>query len=439
MNKAEEVYLMRNVLEVDQQGLCLECGTCEGMCPHNNIKLVPDDEGRNRIHVQDDSLCENCPGICLKVCPGAEIDMDLLNRQVFGTLPENYWAGNTRQAYLGYSPNDTLKKTSASGGIVSSLIIHAIETGMIQGAYLLTPQQGSPFELKAVLATDKEAVLKSAGSFYWPAPIGQCLREIRQAEGKFAFVGLPCEIQALRKAQAINKGLQDKIAFTIGLYCGGRPTIQGQRFTFSLYGVDLADVDKIKYREPEWPGHLKITLKNGEEAHFYKPDQLQGYAMHLFSHPRCILCHDATSDLADISTGDAHWLEDVRKPEEKSIIVARTKAGLDLLESAREADKVILREVGVDKFVYSQRRPITHKKLALRARLKIADRLFGMQIPKITMTAPESELKLKPVHYFASFRILLVSKLTSKAYFRRLLKKLPLRWLKKYSNFDIYT
>ncbi len=79
------------------------------------------------------AFCEKCSGICLKVCPGVEVDMDQLNRQVFGKLPDDYWAGNTIQAFLGYSPDEMVKKTSASGGIVSTLIIHAIETGMIQG------------------------------------------------------------------------------------------------------------------------------------------------------------------------------------------------------------------------------------------------------------------------------------------------------------------
>ncbi|QRN82073.1 Coenzyme F420 hydrogenase/dehydrogenase, beta subunit C-terminal domain [Chloroflexota bacterium] len=429
---------MKNVLEVDQTGLCLECGTCEGMCPHNNIKLVPDDEGRNRIHIQDDSFCEKCSGICLKVCPGAVVDMDQLNRQVFGELPEDYWAGNTIQAFLGYSPDEMVKKTSASGGIVSSLIIHAIESGMIRGAYLLTPQEGLPFELKAVLATDKESVLKSAGSFYWPAPIGQCLREIRHAEGKFAFVGLPCEIQALRKAQAINKSLQEKIAFTIGLYCGGRPTIQGQRFAFERYGIDMADVKDIKYRQPEWPGHLMVTLANGEEVHVYKPEQLQGFSGQIFGHPRCLLCHDATADLADISTGDAIRLEDIRQPDEKSIVVARTKTGFELLESARAANKLVLREVGIDKFLHSQHRPILHKKLALWARIRLAYRVFGKSTPKIKMTAPDGEIKMKPVFYFAGFRILLVSILTAKPIFRKLLKIVPMSLLRKYSNFEIY-
>jgi coenzyme F420 hydrogenase subunit beta len=430
---------MKNVLEVDQNGLCLECGTCEGVCPHNNVKLIPDETGRNRIHITDDSHCAKCPGICLKVCPGYEIDMDHLNMQVFGKLPENYWAGNYIQAFLGYSPNEMIQKTSASGGIVSTLLIHALDTGMIQGAYLLTPQPGKAFGLHPVLATHEADVLAAAGSFYWPAPIGQSLHEILHSDGKFAFVGLPCEVQALRKAQKVYKQLNDKIAFVIGIYCGGRPTFEGQRFAFSRYGIDLDEVAEIKYRQPEWPGYIKVTLKNDQEVHVYKPQQLQGFSGQIFSHPRCIYCNDATADLSDISTGDAIRLEGFRKPEEKSILVARTKAGMDLLESARQANQLVLREVGIEKFVHSQHRPILHKKLALWARLKVAKKLFGKPIPKITMTAPDEEIKLKPVYFTAGSRIILMGELTSIPFFRKLLKIVPMRWLKKYSNFEIYS
>ncbi|MBG0785143.1 MAG: Coenzyme F420 hydrogenase/dehydrogenase, beta subunit C-terminal domain [Anaerolineaceae bacterium] len=430
---------MKNVLEVDQSGLCLECGTCEGVCPHKNVKLIPDESGRNRVHILDDSHCAKCPGICLKACPGHEIDMDQLNLQVFGKLPENYWAGNYKQAFLGYSPDEVIQKTSASGGIVSMLLIHALETGMIQGVYLLTPQSGKPFELTAALATDAEAVLAAAGSVYWPAPIGQCLREILHSDGKYAFVGLPCEIQALRKAQKVYQQLNDKIAFAIGIYCGGRTTIAGQRFAFSRYGIELDEVAEIKYRQPEWPGHLKVTLKDGGEVHVYKPQQLQGFSGQIFGAPRCIYCNDAIADLSDISTGDAIRLEGFRNPEEKSILVARTKVGLELLEAARRANKLVLREVPIEKLVHSQHRPILHKKLALWARLKVAKKLFGKAVPKITMTAPDGAIKLKPVFFTAGARIILMGDLTSKPFFRKLLKIVPMRWLKKYSNFEIYS
>jgi coenzyme F420 hydrogenase subunit beta len=429
---------MKNVFEVDQKGLCLECGTCAGLCPHNNIKLEPDNNGKNRIHILDESYCEKCPGICLQVCPGYEINVDELNKQVFGKLPDDYWAGNYIQAYLGYSPDKEIRQVSASGGIASALIIHAIETGLINGAYLLTPKSGTAFSLIPALVSDRRSVINAAGSFYWPAPIGQCLRDILRSDGKFAFVGLPCEIAALRKGQGVYKKLKDKIAFTIGLFCGSRPTMVGQSFAFTKYGIELDEVEKVKYRQPEWPGHLMVTMKDGREIHVQKSNQLQGFSSQLFCHPRCLFCQDAIADLADIATGDALRLDDFRSPAEKSILVARTEIGMQVVASARQAKKVILREVGIEKLVHSQHRPIMHKKLALWARLKIANAIPGKYTPVISMTIPH-DLQLSAQDYIASAKLLMVNSLTSKAFIRKIFMLMPIRWLHNYSHFTRYS
>ena len=38
----------------------------------------------------------------LKVCLGHEIDVDKLNRQVFGEIQKGFQVGNYEQVYLGY-------------------------------------------------------------------------------------------------------------------------------------------------------------------------------------------------------------------------------------------------------------------------------------------------------------------------------------------------
>lgn len=429
---------MKNVLEVDQKGLCLECGTCVGVCPHSNIMLIPDIEGRNRIHIEEEKLCENCSGICLNVCPGHEIDMDQLNMQVFGKIPSNYWAGNYRQAFLGYCYDDEVQKKAASGGIISTLLIYALQTNIIEGVFLLTPKKGDPFRLEPVLAYDKDTVLNAAGSYYWPAPIGQCLDNILHSDKKFAFIGLPCEIQALRKAQNFSKKLRENVVFTIGLFCGGRPTIQGQKFAFQRYGIDTDQLERINYRYSEWPGYLKVTLKNGKEIHVQKSEQLQGYSGQIFCHPRCIFCHESTAELADISTGDAIRLEDTRGPKEKSLLVARTQTGLDLLDKAVEAKKLNLREVEIEKMIHSQQRPIIHKKNSLWARIYLANKILKNHAPSITMTVPD-DVKLTFSDYFSGIKILLVSKIITYPFFRKLMMFIPMSWLKRYSNFSRYS
>ena len=428
--------MIDNVSRVDQAGLCLECGSCEGMCPHENVKLIQDQLGRYRINILDEQFCTRCPSICLKVCPGHEIDVDSLNQTIFGQQPTNPLLGNLSKVFLAFSPVEDVKQVAASGGVVSSLITFMLEHKRIDGVYLLQPQPDNVMNLIPQLATTRAEVLHAAGSIYWPAPVGSCLRELRNRDGSFAFVGLPCEIQALRKAQVFDRKLRDKIKITIGIYCGGRPTIQGQRYAFRRYGIDLDQVVEIRYRQPEWPGHLKVVMKDGSERHVYKPEQLQGFSGQLFCHPRCLFCHDATAELADISTGDAWRLEDVRLPEEKSIVAVRSGVGLEIINEAAEAGYLNIREVEKDCLFQSQKRPILHKHLGLAARLNLANRLFGRAVPKITRSQNSDQVSFSD--NWAAFKILLLNTLTRKPVNQKLMDLIPMKFLKSYSHFDRY-
>lgn len=428
---------MINVAEVDQKGLCLECGTCAGVCPHNNINLAPDSSGRFRIIINSQSTCVKCSSVCLKVCPGHEVNMDSLNLQVFGKLPENYWAGNCLQTFLGSCLDPEILTSAASGGIVSGLLAYALSEGLINGVYLLTPGWGKPFTMETVLAVSVDQVKASAGSYYWPAPVGQRLRDILRSEGKFAFVGLPCEIQALRKAQSVFPRLNERIAFSFGLFCGGRTTVQGQLFAMKRYGVDTSRIAKIEYRHSDWPGHLKVTMEDCSEVHVPKSKQLQGYASQLICHPRCLYCHDSLADLADISTGDALRLEDFRQPHEKSIVIARTNKGLVLLEEASKAGVLNLREVEVSKVIHSQHRPLIHKKQALWSRLKVA-RFLRRQVPAIQLTRPENQVS-NIGDLVTAGKAVLLSMLTNKLIFRKLLNHVPMSLLVKHSFFSRYS
>lgn len=363
--------------------------------------------------------------------------MDGLNLQVFGKLPENYLAGNYLETFLGSCSDPEIQASAASGGIVSGLLAYALSAGLIKGVYLLTPERGKPFTMETVLATRLDQIKASSGSYYWPAPVGHRLKDILRSEGKFAYVGLPCEIQALRKAQSILPRLNERIAFSIGLFCGGRTTVQGQLFAMEKYGVDTSRIAKIEYRHSDWPGHLKVTMEDGSEIHVPKSKQLQGYASQLFCHQRCAFCHDSLADLADISTGDAIRLEGFRQPDEKSILVARTEKGLELLENACRAGFLKLREVDVSKLTHSQHRPLMYKKEALWSRLKVA-KFMMIQVPVIQLTRPEN-LDHSFRALISGAKVVLLSVLSSKPIIRKILTLVPMRVLVKHSFFDRYS
>lgn len=356
---------------------------------------------------------------------------------MFGKLPDNPLAGNYKQAYLGYASDLEVVKNAASGGIVTAVILHALETGMIDGAVMLKDVHGNPFETTAHIASEPKEVVASAGSKYWPAPVAHLLGEILKREGRFAFVGLPCEILALRKAQMVYKKLREKTAFCIGLYCGGRPTIQGQLFALNKYGFSPEAVECMRYRQGEWPGHPVITTQNGEEIHIPKEQQFPGYASHLFCHPRCLLCHDILANMADISTGDPLRLEGVRLAEEKSLLIARTESGERVLAQALSAGVIRLRPVGIETVLHAQKRPVTHKRRALIARLRIAS-IFKEHIPVITLSQADN---IKPTinDYLSAILVFAVNALSQSRLGQGFLRMLPLHWLVKYNTFSRFS
>ena len=426
---------LRNVAEVDARGLCLECGTCVGLCPRGNVRQEQDATGRYRIRIVDSSLCVSCPGVCLQVCPGHAVDVDALNEQVFGCVPEDYLAGNYLQAYLGYALDAAVRERASSGGVVSALLIQALESGSIDGVYLVRSAPGQPFSPSLDLVIDRAGVLAAAGSKYWPAPVGRRLGDVVRGAGRYAFVGTPCEIQALRKAERVYEALKRKIAFRVGLFCGRRATVAGQIFALRKFGVTVEDVSEMCYRQGAWPGHLVIRLRSGEQVEVPRAGQLPGFSGHLFPHPRCVLCHDSIAELADISAGDSLRLEDERREEEFSLVVARTEAGRAALQAAEAAGAVHLRPVDIGAVVHSQKRPLLDKRRAVWARLRLARRMPGVYAPEVRLSRPAG-FDPRLADYLRGLSLLLVARFARHAVFRALLQRLPLRWLRGYETFE---
>jgi hypothetical protein len=64
---------------------------------------------------------------------------------------------------------------------------------------------------KVVIAKDKGTILKSMQSKYVFTSNNQVFKEIENSDGVFAYVGLPCQIQAARKYCNLNKEFGKKI------------------------------------------------------------------------------------------------------------------------------------------------------------------------------------------------------------------------------------
>lgn len=366
------------IKEVIKADLCTGCATCVSLCPNSAIELILDSSKGIYLPLLKEEKCNYC-GICLSVCPGHSVKFKDLNLTIFGQEPKDSFLGNYLNCYIGHATNYEIRYNSASGGLVTALLIFALEEGIIDGALVTKMSDEKPLEPQPFIARNRREVISAAKSKYCPVPANIALQDILENEGKYAVVGLPCHLHGIRKAEMINKKLNERIVLHIGLFCGKNISFLGTQFLLQGMKVKEEEVEKLDYRGEGWPGSMTIQLTNKQR----KQISIKKYYNSRFSSfvPwRCTLCSDGTSELADISFGDA-WLSEVNKVDKvgTSIVISRNRQGEDILKQMEHKGKVKLSVISCDKVKESQG-GFLWKKKDLRARFAIA-KLIGKKVP----------------------------------------------------------
>ncbi|GAI03623.1 unnamed protein product, partial [marine sediment metagenome] len=217
------IAIDKTISKVVETGLCTGCGTCAGICPQQCIAMVEDTSKGIYLPQLEREKCNEC-GVCLKVCPGHEVDFKALNLEIFGKEPEDILLGNYLNCYTGHATDYDIRYNSASGGLVTALLIFALEQGLIDGALVTKMRENNPLEPQSFIARTAEEIISAAKSKYCPVPANIALKQLLKEEGMFAVVGLPCHIHGVRKAELVNSKLKEKVALRLGLFCSQTPS-----------------------------------------------------------------------------------------------------------------------------------------------------------------------------------------------------------------------
>jgi coenzyme F420 hydrogenase subunit beta len=340
--------------------------------------LIKECAGLYLPKINQDS-CRRC-GVCLRSCPGYGVDFKDLNEKFFGAQPKNYLLGNFVQCFTGYSTDETVRFGASSGGVVTQLLMYALENDLIDGALIVRMNKQKPLEPEAFIARTKEDLLSGSTSKYCPVSIDVGLAEILKENGRYAVVGLPCHIHGLRKVQLHNSALAKNIVMVIGLFCAKTSSFEATRFFLKTIGVSEETVSGVDYRGSGWPGGMTITFKNGAKKFIPYAEYSLTIGLMLFTPPRCLLCPDALSELSDISVGDA-WLPQFKGDKQgTSIIITRSQKGEQLLKRTNQDNAITIAPVSAQEVIQSQRRTLGFKKKDILTRQHVWS-FLGNPIP----------------------------------------------------------
>lgn len=331
--------MRQTIQKVLDDRLCCNCGTCVGVCPQHAISLSIDKHLQvyePRIRSDD---CSGC-GVCYETCPGHEVDLKGLSGNIFGKEVEDIILGSYIGSYIGHATNPEIRYRASSGGVVTGLLVYALEKGIIDGALVTRMNREHPLQPEPFIAKTKNEIIEATTSKYCPVPANIMIGELLSANEheKFAVVGLPCHIHGVRKAEQIYKKLRARVVLHIGLFCSHNDTFWQTNYLIKSMGISKDDLKTIRYRGEGWPGTVSVELKSGKvlSIPFHKamfPHMLWFNAMN-----RCLYCCDLTAELADLSVGDP-WIPEVMAKENigQSIFMVRTgKAHSLVLRAACE-------------------------------------------------------------------------------------------------------
>src|SRR5262245_9482546 len=200
---------IKTVNGIVQWRLCLGCGACAYICPEHKITLVDMLEHGIRPAAGDED-CNDCRS-CLQVCPAYENDHRLVRRRsgIEPALVSEF--GPVLEVWEGYARDNEVRYRGASGGAITALALYCLEREHVHGVLHLQADPNDPVRNRTHLSRIRSELLSGTGSRYAPGSVCDGLEQIESAPTKCVFIGQPCEVTALRKAQELRPALRDKV------------------------------------------------------------------------------------------------------------------------------------------------------------------------------------------------------------------------------------
>ncbi|WP_083871742.1 Coenzyme F420 hydrogenase/dehydrogenase, beta subunit C-terminal domain [Brachybacterium muris] len=241
----------RQLLEkVVEPGLCIGCGAC-AVLPGSPLTVRMNAEGRYQAAPAADGDLDT-EGALLKVCPfSSEVDEDALARAFIQptAAQQHPEVGVHQTVAAGHVHAGSFRGDGSSGGMTSWFLDRLLAEDEIDGVLHVTPRGGAAGPLfKYSVSTSRESAAGGAGTRYYPVEMSGVLSHVRENPGRYAVVGVPCFIKAVRLLQLEDPVFRERVRYCVGIVCGH---FKSARFAESLgweKGIQPGELEKIDFR-----------------------------------------------------------------------------------------------------------------------------------------------------------------------------------------------
>lgn len=327
------------IADVISSGICVNCGACVATQPKTSARMQRTPLGL----FPEFSDSATIPDAAWQACAGKGIDYPRIYQQHFGRTPSDWRIGVVHQMWTGFARDQAIRRSGASGGVTSRILIHLLESKLVDGVVLARQGLPKPEEASWYIARSSADILECAGSVYIPVSMLEALQDFVPGE-RYAMTCVPEQSAALRVLQQEGDSRARQVSYVLGPYTG--TALEPEAIRTLLRSKGIADSDAItslQWRAGEWPGYLEIKTASGKTVRSKKV--YYNFLIPFFVTQASLQSMDFANEFTDLSIGDAWSPAFESQGGGFSVIASRTAAMTEIVETMRKDGLLELSEV----------------------------------------------------------------------------------------------
>lgn len=284
--------------------------------------------------------------------------------------------------YAGHVSEGDYRKNASSGGMGTWILKELREKDLVDYVIHVKPNLNDDHILfNYDISEDLEQIIGGAKTKYYPVELSQVLKTVKNNPGRYAVIGIPSFIYAIRLLTKLDPVFNERIKYTVGLICGHQKSSKFAESMAYQVGFEPENLKHIDFRykltdKPASNYAVKVQgIKNGKLETVIKPAAElygQNWGWGFFKPIASDFTDDVFNETADIVLGDAWLPEYVDDSKGNNVVIIRNTEILNLVDQGIKEGKLKMDLVSSKTIFNSQASHYrhTHDELAYRLYLK---------------------------------------------------------------------
>lgn len=356
----------------------------------DNIKMVLNEYGVYDEKIDQDDDFELNPLVEF-VSPNLNegTNESIVSKKLFSSVENVKYdkrIGYYTSLYAGHVNEGDYREKASSGGMGTWIFKELFEKDLIDGVIHVkeNPDKSSPIMFQYDISKSIDEIRAGAKTKYYPVEFSKVIKAVKETPGKYAIVGIPSFIMAIRLLSEKDDVIRDRIKYTVGLICGHQKSSKFAESMAWQVGIKPGNLVYIDFRRkildrPASEYGVEITgIIDGKEVTIVKTTKEllgQNWGQGYFKTKASDYTDDVMNETADITLGDA-WLPEYTKDSKgNNVVVVRNPIIDDLIKEGINSGRLNLDIVDKETIFRSQAAHYRHTHDELAYRLNKMDKI----------------------------------------------------------------